>query len=359
MFLTVDAARDSLDEYEFDEVTDEAGIAIILANLQHAIGFLPVASSNGGPSKAEAALGQTKLGGTPDLPKGVDWPVRATPENADDIIARGGSTHESHIKQYLARPFPYEFFAQIDLAEAANLGIIADSLPDVGRLLFFYDSMTGPWYSGMDACRVIWDQTPVDELERSPEPKAFEEMREVERAQVLSQPNEHGFDEAERLEWIPKFVYPSRASTLVAMLQTPPTQSLEYQNNAALKAVVEKETVDGQELLDLYSDLDYNVRQDHLKHSVLGVPFPEQDDPRYDAAQEADPNWRGRKISRDEWTAAFADFQKAAPNFVLLLQIDFADLQQTPSEGTLYFIIHKDNLAKRDFAAVLAVYQQT
>jgi hypothetical protein len=43
----------------------------------------------------------------------------------------------------------------------------------------------------------------------------------------------------------------------------------------------------------------------------------------------------------------------------LLLQIAVADLAQIPREGTIYFVIPKVALARRDFSEVHAYYQQT
>ncbi len=36
-----------------------------------------------------------------------------------------------------------------------------------------------------------------------------------------------------------------------------------------------------------------------------------------------------------------------------------ADLAQVDTEGTVYFMIHNDDLAKRDFSRVVASHQQT
>jgi uncharacterized protein YwqG len=53
------------------------------------------------------------------------------------------------------------------------------------------------------------------------------------------------------------------------------------------------------------------------------------------------------------------DASQQAAAWRLLLQIDWADLAQVGGEGTVYFIIRKDDLAQRDFSKVHAVYQQT
>jgi uncharacterized protein YwqG len=64
-------------------------------------------------------IGVSKLGGDPDLPIGMPWPVRP-----------GGE--------------PLSFLAQIDVSEVPKSGS-GLPLPDHGLLLFFYDAETQPW----------------------------------------------------------------------------------------------------------------------------------------------------------------------------------------------------------------------
>ena len=45
--------------------------------------------------------------------------------------------------------------------------------------------------------------------------------------------------------------------------------------------------------------------------------------------------------------------------WLLLLQVSIADLTQLDTEGTVYFMVHKEDFAKRDFSRVVASYQQT
>jgi len=66
--------------------------------------------------------GASKLGGEPDLPAAVPWPVRPGSE-------------------------PLTFLAQLNLAELSTYGS-GLPLPDDGLLLFFYDAETQPW--GLD-----------------------------------------------------------------------------------------------------------------------------------------------------------------------------------------------------------------
>ncbi|MGH9280050.1 MAG: DUF1963 domain-containing protein, partial [Acidimicrobiales bacterium] len=63
-------------------------------------------------------IGQSKVGGAPDLPQGTSWPLWTTP---------GGER------------LPLQFFAQLDLAEAAAAAPGPLGLPETGLLSFFAD----------------------------------------------------------------------------------------------------------------------------------------------------------------------------------------------------------------------------
>ncbi len=69
-------------------------------------------------SDADIPVGASKLGGDPDLPEDIDWPM------ADDR--------------------PLAFIAQIDLAEA-HACVPLEGLPSEGKLSFFYDALAMPW----------------------------------------------------------------------------------------------------------------------------------------------------------------------------------------------------------------------
>jgi uncharacterized protein YwqG len=91
---------------------------------------------------ARGASARSRLGGTPDLPAGIEWPSW----NDQDLA----------------------FLGQVDLAEAAALDR-ALYLPERGLLLFFYDAATQP--SGLDpshrgSCRVLHVGEDPSPLER-------------------------------------------------------------------------------------------------------------------------------------------------------------------------------------------------
>jgi hypothetical protein len=95
------------------------------------------------------------------------------------------------------------------------------------------------------------------------------------------------------------------------------------------------------------------LRIEARRMRFMGQPTPEQDDPRFDAVGKAN-------LPPYPWNAdALALASRNAAEWQLLLQISMADLTQTTTEGTVYFMIHKADLARRDFSRVVASYQQT
>jgi uncharacterized protein YwqG len=143
------------------------------------------------------AIGASKIGGAPDLPRGMAWPMRpAYPHAADlardrewraqrliDDAAKPGAwltaeqattfaaDHRAGAAA-VAREFPLAFIAQIDLATMAREPGFDGTLPETGRLLFFFDYWNTPaeFLPGSRVgWRLIWDASPAAELER----KAF------------------------------------------------------------------------------------------------------------------------------------------------------------------------------------------
>ena len=65
MFADIATAKEFLNEY-----FNEPGAELLLRVMHTAIGFEPIEGSS------KPALGATRIGGTPDLPKGEPWPGR-------------------------------------------------------------------------------------------------------------------------------------------------------------------------------------------------------------------------------------------------------------------------------------------
>jgi len=344
MFASIDAARDALAEVFAPEIVE-----IFLAALSPAMIFAPL------PGDAPQRLGATRIGGTPDMPPSLDWPVRLPPPNVAEIAARGGAAHGEHLRKHLERALPFEFVAQIDLVEAARLGPVAEALPREGRLLLFYEGSTAPWNGGAESCRVLWDRAPAEILETKPRPA---ELAELGAAQVADY-NETARQRGWKPMTLEKTLYwgPARPMRLEARLQLPDDFSVEAQGNAALAALFEDE-----EIVDAYremlSERAWDKGAERSRQQLLGAPTPEQDDPRYDAVVVTE--YRVQHLPHDEWKAAWPSIAQKARDWRLLLQLDMSDyLQMRYAEGTVYFLIRHEDLAARAFENVVAIYQQT
>ena len=342
MFTSVKDARTAL-----AEVFPAPLVETLVSSLQPCFGFEP--------ASGEPTTGGTRIGGTPDLGPDVTWPIRAVPDNLDAIAARGGFNHQDQIFRDLSQPRPYEFLLQVDLAEAAAAsGTIAEALPADGRLLFFYDGSSGPWRNDATTCRVIWDRTPREALKPVERPQALLDMRQqyVEdwNAQIAKYPSLSPYPENKSPYW-----GPARAMSLVPRFNLPDFASLEAQSNPALLKALEDDEVK-EDYQSFFAD--YFEGSELMRQQLLGSPVPEQDDPRYDAA--ADALYEGNPPSGDAWRAAFPTIAEKAGDWLLLMQVSLSDyLQQRLVEGTVYFVIRRQDLAARAFDRVLPIYQQT
>ena len=150
-----------------------------------------------------APSGACRLGGSPDMPPGVDWPIRPPFRGKWESILAGpmpgrvlvGPHHwlhrlfrtkrwnqaldgwersrqtESNIR---SRAWPLSFVAQIDFAELYAVHAL-DGFPPAGRLLLFCDPLDWPWGEREDQARVsaIFTEVPAERLERRRSPPEF------------------------------------------------------------------------------------------------------------------------------------------------------------------------------------------
>ncbi len=365
MFRTLDAARDYLEEQGLGEFADRL-IPLLRPCLM-------LASVDGD------RVGGTRMGGRPDLPPHLAWPVRA-PVTSEKILKAGGASHAAWIAKHASRPIPFEFVAQIDLIEAARLAPSA-GLPDEGRLLFFYDGALGPWQNARDAGRVIWDKSPLADLAPRQAPDTLAELEASERAEydhLRANPMElaknyspaqmrilaNGLAEgqtlddffreiADKMEFNSRYVHPSQPMRIESALQWPDSNSPEAAMDRDPQAFLAEDQIDDFSIL---SQLER--RHASSRHVLFGTPIPDQDDPRYDAALALDPMLAARL--REDREATLPTLEKAAADWRLLLQIDQAALQQARfAEGIICFVIHKGDLAARSFNQAQTIYQQT
>jgi Domain of unknown function (DUF1963) len=332
--------------------------------------------------------GETRLGGAPDLSRGSAWPIRPVPADADKK-AQQWKEHHGWAARQITQKVPFEFIAQIDLIEAARHSVHSQGLPTSGRLLFFWDGAAGILESGAHTCLVIHDETPVAHLARLPIPDKFAEMEAwwrdanlgttfdqegtirmleaaglTEAAQIIKDMPKPGQQPDPNLK--KPFVYPARAMKLEPLWVLPRQNALELKQDKELTAFA-----DGDETREHYSLLTGNdvgpftsdrsnmrrtqnwLTLEARRTRLMGPAHPVQDDPRYSVLSETE-------LPPYPWNSAnIAEAARKAEAWQTLLQVSVADLAQLQTEGTVYFMIRKDDLAKRDFSQVVASYQQT
>lgn len=337
MFRDIDDARVVIKTMAIDEAETPLSPAQVQLLLDRLIAQFWITDA----AKAESGLGATRFGGAPDLPKGTAWPMRAIPPDAEKQASEFRQ-HFEWIAKHIVRELPFEFLAQIDLAEAAKHPDAARGLPDTGRLLFFWDGVVGTMVSGPAVCRVVWDETATSGLSRLEIPALLTEL-------------DAAYDPEGKYK--KPYIYPERAMRLAPMIHLPDRSSADFVVDQSLAAFI----YDGPygESYALLTSLDegqftVDGKRGARCQRFMGAPIPEQDDPRFDAIV-ADgfpaPPWKGAQL---------IEAATAALGWQLLLQADLGDLsQQDFTEGTVYFLIRKADLEKRDFSRVHAVYQQT
>jgi uncharacterized protein YwqG len=106
---------------------------------------------------AAIGMGDSRIGGLPDVPPDFEWP-RWMPTNTRDQFPHPG------------RPAPLGFIAQIDMSHVPP---VDDALPVSGWLCFFYDRYCEPW--GFDpadrgCCRVTYADCDRSSLSRAEPP---------------------------------------------------------------------------------------------------------------------------------------------------------------------------------------------
>lgn len=338
----------------------------------------------------KASLGGSHFGGRPDAPKGFIWPVSKT-----FLVKDAQKFHQLKSQEPMresASPLPMTFIAQISLAD---LGGIEPDWPETGRLLIFMDYAV--WFAGESGVRepgvrIIWDQTPVDDLARAETPGILVTLDEQahtqhavfekEMAAMLSNNGsksllsrlwpfgkeaENDLDEVEvepfHSEFLPPFT-PVRIERQWTRLNH---HVIELRNSKYSKRVSDTNAVDiASELESIWPG---EAADDAPPfHQLLGKPFPEQDDPRYDVvfqkllgreyetSKDRQIMHKKTGLTGDAFEAYLA---KEALNYVMLLQLDAASFLDINTEGTFYFFLHREDLKTRQFDEIFVIYQQT
>jgi uncharacterized protein YwqG len=277
-----------------------------------------------------------RFGGLPDLPADLRWPIREAYEGGRliaDKLDRGDALADAFTK-----PLPLEFMAEIDLAEVAEFDSLENFLPFEGRLLFFWDGICGPWIDSAASCRVIWDRSsPARRTTREIPPALREMMTRTER---------EGLGPAKQAGLVEIWTMPDRG------------QFKELIDDDEILDAIDSDDAD--EVFDAQMDLgmtQLSSGREVMPHRVGGWPYPEQWDPRFTAAASAKGVMKlfQRQPNAVERAACDAEMH----DWTLLLQLGLADVTRDFAEGTVYFVMRKADLAKRDFSRVHAIYQQT
>lgn len=351
MYDTPADARAQLAQQDFTRPQ----IEMIVGALVPTLTFRPEAGG------AALRIGATRIGGTPDLPPGLAWPVRAAPPDAEAIAGRGNVEAAEGMRRHFRAALPYAFFAQVDLAEARGQGGPAADLPEDGRLLFFYDLIAGPWDTGSGAVRVIWDPSPRAALAAQAVPAPLAAAAAAHRAEI-AQVNAAFKLPPPKPEAATPYGAPGRPMRLAARLRPPNPHSLEWAGSAKLRAAYAEEEAD--DFREAYDDLfahafdpHYGAANSGRRNQLLGSPLPEQGDPRYEA--EVASRFGVQHLDAETRRARWPEIEAGARDWRLLLQIDIADFMQAREEGTVYVLIRAEDLAARRFDRAVAVYQQT
>jgi uncharacterized protein YwqG len=118
---------DAIDHAAKNNGTPDAVVKAVVAKLLPSIRLVPYAV------KDELPLGASRIGGCPDLPKGMSWPRRSDAAGEDPKDWEGFNN-------------PLQFILQVDLAEVAPFDVVK-ALPKKGLLSFFFYWQPGEWDS--------------------------------------------------------------------------------------------------------------------------------------------------------------------------------------------------------------------
>lgn len=346
MFLTVDEAKLQLVEWVDPPLIEQFLTLLVPVTEIHAI------------SGGDAQPGSHQIGGTPKAGSGLDWP-RVDPQALlPGALQFGRPDMAAERRAHLDAGVPMTFIGQLELSELADIPALA-ALPDDGRLLFFYDFVLGSNESNANNGRVIWDRTdPADIIEIAP-PEALTRRADTIRREI-AQINKD-FNSGEDWDGFSTiFAATERPARIETGLELRSPYMLDDSGfSARLKAAMYGDGSDDEmEMFAQYEEAYEASRGEEASAlRLLGSAIPEQDDPAYGPAvtvelgmqfpsqEELQANWDRIEAARDDW--------------VLLAQLDVAAWLDDNSEGQVYFMIRKDDLAAQRFDRVIPVYQQT
>ncbi len=272
---------------------EEHGLSRIAAEIQENI-QVSIRMTTERAEDGQMAVGVSKIGGTPDLPEGMEWP--------------------------LCNGKPMSFIAQILLADAAAFDT-SESLPKTGTLYFFYDAEQSTWgYDPKDreSWKVVYIEGDVAQLRRAEPPQAVPEQGKFSACSV-SFTNE---------------------------LSLPPWESI----------CVEKLRLNDQESED-YSDLRYGTAADEVISKMLGHPDPIQNDMQLECQLVFHRLYTGNASGHEDPRRAELEKGAEDWQLLLQIDSDDNAGMMWGDAGRLYFWIRKQDLEKRAFENVWMILQ--
>lgn len=111
----------------------------------------------------DIAVGQTKIGGRPDLPPGISWVLETA---SVEIVEKKLLFFRSKKQETVVKPL--SFIAQVNLSETAPFDD-ARLLPETGMLYFFYSASQEAWgfdYSEKNKFKIIYWNGDIGALKR-------------------------------------------------------------------------------------------------------------------------------------------------------------------------------------------------
>lgn len=282
-------------------------------------------------------VGSSKIGGAPDLPKTMAWPMRG-PSSAGKSEVDGLL---KAVKKYPSEPLrkeidaktilantsaPLAFVLQLDLAECAKKGKMDADFPTTGHFYLFYDFVFKPWYAeGVDGggFRLIYSQAPFADLVRQPPPDMGFPLYDT-LAEYRNQLSSAVID--------PAFSY-----TLPSSSSYPMMVRYSYPRQPPHEDWLEKNTyipsVGGQ---------------------LGGWPYLIQYDPAIDLGT-SDAGMG--KLSGDNFISEITKLPGPIENWVTLIELTDYDSPINDFNGIYLAMIRRSDLKNRDFSKAVFIYQ--
>ncbi len=245
-------------------------------------------------------VGASRLGGLPDLPPGIQWPVW--------------------------QGKPQSFVAQINLSELSEFSE-RHLLPPQGWLFFFYDSArstSGLYRSERESFKVIYTTEPVHEMESRPAPDGLGQV-------ALFHPVFLSFSVGNSE---PGWEHPA----------------------------LERLGLSFEQCL-VYAEVIHCTRQDTAeteaaRHQILGYPSPMQAPVALDCEHAQRDYW---KLDRVQQAALRPLIREHVDDWELLLQVDCDPDAKIdwPGSGRVYYMIRRQDLVQRAFDRAWFVLQST